>query len=90
MYFYGNIPAGSRLYDEADRDLSRIITGYVVNFMKTGDPNGEGLPEWHPYTKDENFTMVFGDGEIGRGEPEFDPNPNPNAARWQVADNPWV
>ncbi len=53
VYFYGNIPAGSRLYDEADRDLSRIITGYVVNFMKTGDPNGEGLPAWPAFNGSE-------------------------------------
>jgi hypothetical protein len=34
--------------------------------------------------------MVFGDGTIGEGVPEFNPEPNPNAARWQVADDPYV
>lgn len=45
-YFYGNIPAGSRLFDEGDRALSETILGYVVNFAASGDPNGPGLPAW--------------------------------------------
>ena len=89
-YIHGTLARSWRPFEEYDYKLSDTMVTYWTNFMKNGDPNGEGLPEWHPYTKDENFTMVFGDGEIGRGEPEFDPNPNPNAARWQVADNPWV
>ena len=46
VYLYHNIPAGSKLYDEEDRALSDRFADYVVNFMKTGDPNGEGLPLW--------------------------------------------
>lgn len=45
-YFYGNIPADSKLFDEADRALSGTILGYVKNFAATGDPNGPGLPPW--------------------------------------------
>ena len=70
--------------------LSDAMVTYWTNFCKNGDPNGEGLPEWRPYSKDDRFTMVFGDGTIGQGEPEFDPNPNPNAARWLVPDHSYV
>jgi para-nitrobenzyl esterase len=31
---------------EEAKPLTRIIQGYWVNFAKTGDPNGAGLPEW--------------------------------------------
>ena len=48
VYFYNNIPEDSRLYDENDRVLSRTIVDYVLNYVKTGDPNGEGLPLWEP------------------------------------------
>jgi len=46
VYFYGNIPEGSKLFTEEDRQLSENIVAYVCNFMRTGDPNGDGLPEW--------------------------------------------
>lgn len=46
VYCYGNIPDASRLYDEADRRLSELFSDYFVNFIRTGDPNGEDLPLW--------------------------------------------
>jgi para-nitrobenzyl esterase len=29
-----------------DREVSRVFSGYVAQFVKTGNPNGSGLPEW--------------------------------------------
>ncbi len=51
IYLYGNIPEDSRLYDDRDRALSREMFSYLVNFVKTGDPNGTdtagaALPRW--------------------------------------------
>lgn len=46
VYCYNNIPADSRLYDESDRTLSDQFSDYFVNFIRCGDPNGEGLPAW--------------------------------------------
>ncbi|MBR2596113.1 MAG: carboxylesterase family protein, partial [Solobacterium sp.] len=46
VYCYDNIPAGSRLYDETDRQLAKIMSGYWADFAKSGDPNREGLPVW--------------------------------------------
>lgn len=46
IYFYGNVAKPSQLFTEADYALSETMMDYLVNFMKTGDPNGEDLPVW--------------------------------------------
>ena len=72
VYFYGNIPADSGLYNEADRELSETMQRYFVNFIRTGNPNGEGLPEWPANTGAENRLLVL-DGEIRMEKDPFSP-----------------
>lgn len=45
-YFYGNLAAHPQCYDSSDEALSETMLSYYVNFIKTGDPNGHGLPHW--------------------------------------------
>jgi para-nitrobenzyl esterase len=35
-----------RPFTDADRRISNRLASYWVNFMKTGNPNGPGLPTW--------------------------------------------
>ena len=46
-YALGNLPL-IRTYHwtEADQKVSMIMQGYFVRFIKTGDPNGQGLANW--------------------------------------------
>ncbi len=50
-----------RDWEEWDYELADICTSYWSNFMKNGDPNGEGLPEWLPSTSEQIAYMDLGD-----------------------------
>ncbi|MCC8013992.1 MAG: carboxylesterase family protein [Eubacterium sp.] len=39
--------------------LSDIMSDAWINFAKTGDPNGETLPTWEPYTRSGGAAMIF-------------------------------
>ena len=51
-------------------DLSRMMCNYWVNFIKTGDPNGNDadgkpMPYWYPYEKEKPCEMIFmSDGPV--------------------------
>jgi para-nitrobenzyl esterase len=48
-------------YTDVDRRLADTMSSYWVNFVKTGDPNGPGLPRWDPYDADREPFLDFGD-----------------------------
>lgn len=43
------------------RALSSKMAKSFLNFIKTGNPNGGGLPAWKPYTKENGETMILDD-----------------------------
>ncbi len=42
-----------------DLALSELIRSYWINFARTGDPNGPGLPEWPAFTEKDQRVMFF-------------------------------
>ncbi|GAA0296665.1 hypothetical protein GCM10009087_03060 [Sphingomonas oligophenolica] len=42
-----------------DRAVGTSISGYLVNFVKTGDPNGKALPSWPRFTPGGGEMMDF-------------------------------
>ncbi|HXK08855.1 MAG TPA: carboxylesterase family protein [Vicinamibacteria bacterium] len=52
------------------RRLSAKMAGALVQFMKTGDPNGGGLPPWPRYTSARGETMVLDDVSEVQNDPD--------------------
>ena len=52
------------------RNLSNLMAGALLQFMKTGDPNGGGLPEWPKYSSELGETMVLNDAPEVRNDPD--------------------
>lgn len=60
-YVFGTIQRCWRPMTGVDYDLSNAMSKYWANFAKHKDPNGEGLPQWKPYTADDKQNMLFQD-----------------------------
>ena len=43
----------------ADLAMAKTVSGYWVDFIKTGDPNGDGRPQWKPYDPSTRDVMSF-------------------------------
>jgi len=48
-YTFNNLADGPVPWTDTDRQLADTMSSYWVNFARTGDPNGPGLPAWPAY-----------------------------------------
>jgi para-nitrobenzyl esterase len=46
-----------RPWQEHDLTVEKMMSSYWINFIKTGNPNGNGLPEWKKYDKAEGVIL---------------------------------
>ena len=63
IYAYGNVKRSpySYRYNQSDIDLSETMLNYWVNFVKTGNPNGDNLPKWDEFDSSKNMIMELGE-----------------------------
>ena len=58
---YDNFGADNdSVYEESDYRLRDQMSGYWLNFVQTGDPNGGGLPTWATVARASEDVMGFG------------------------------
>ena len=68
-YWFGTLPNCWRPMEDKDRALSAEMVGYLTNFCKTCNPNGEGLPAWQPSGKAQKKVLHMGEQETHMGNP---------------------
>jgi len=63
-YALGNLPS-NRVFDWQPEDyrVSEVLQGYFVNFIRTGNPNGQALPVWTPVKPKQPATVLVIDTE---------------------------
>jgi para-nitrobenzyl esterase len=80
QYAMGNLDLDTRyVWEPDDRKVSEAMQAYFANFIKTGDPNGPGLPRWPAYDAATKYQRMRID-VAPAAEPETD------RARYEVLD----
>ncbi len=83
QYAMGNLTLDKRYaWDDNDFKVSETLQRYFVNFIKTGNPNGAGLPEWPAYASPSYQRMRIDVTSQAEAEPE--------RARYQALDAAFV
>ena len=70
QYAMGNLGLDKRYtWESADHEVSKTMQAFFVNFIKTGKPDGPGLPPWPAYRPETNYQRMRID-VTSKAEPE--------------------
>jgi para-nitrobenzyl esterase len=59
-YAYNNLKFVDRPWEAQDQELAELMSDYWVNFVRSGDPNGRGLPNWPSFDGQHKKIMLLG------------------------------
>ena len=65
-YVFDHLDQDPYQWSTSDRRLADAMSSYWVNFVKTGNPNAVGLPDWLEFKTDNGPLLTLGE-PIGRG-----------------------
>jgi para-nitrobenzyl esterase len=60
-YVFDTLQTWTGRVEEADRTLAGLMSAAWYRFSASGDPNGEGIPEWPRYNHQSEAYLEFGD-----------------------------
>ena len=69
-YWFGTLENGWRPFEQKDYDLSDQMSTYLCNFVKNGNPNGDGQLEWTACNKSKKV-LLMGERPTRMGKPNM-------------------
>ncbi len=81
-YEFDQVAVSKATWQEQDRAVAKQVSTYWANFVKTGNPNGPGLPSWPAFQSDAPATMYLGTNSA------FAPIASPEAWKLLFQRNP--
>ena len=83
-YVFGTLYPTTWAWTPQDQDFSRLLRRYWVNFARSGNPNGPGLPAWPAFSTRAPRAMTFGETAAAAAAPN-----QPLYRFWDVYSNSW-
>ncbi len=69
VYVFNAFPLQDWAWRPMDIKLGDVVSSMWTNFVKTGSPNGAGVPEWPAYDAKSDVLMEFGDNPKAHAAP---------------------
>ena len=70
-YVFERLDTSWRPFEDRDREIAAQMADYIAAFIRSGDPNTEGLPHWVPADKSHGRAMCFTKKKTAMGRPDY-------------------